>query len=272
MIIQHFKLVYQSRMNFQALLFLFGVMAVAFGQPPACPSASVISPCTCVLNGNDVDITCASLSSLRALTDVFSRTFPTNTLHSVVVTRSDLGPLPDNVFNGKSFQKISFLENRLTTYTNAAIFSSSQARLTSLIVNQDTGTWNFNTANINDYNALTELELTGFNLTVSGAISSTSLTSLTLRSDFLTSFPTLGSLPALKILNMDGSAIESLSISLTSLTSLNEVYFGHNKIKALAITVPRTVVLADFSTNLIETLQMNWIQGTLVIFSYVIFG
>ncbi|XP_057366749.1 oplophorus-luciferin 2-monooxygenase non-catalytic subunit-like [Daphnia carinata] len=235
------------------------------GRAIACPDSFLITPCVCTLNGQQIDMTCAGLTSLKSLTDIFARTFPTNVLHSIVIQSSTLGPLPNNVFNGKSFEIISFLNNRLTSFDNTGILSSSSSTLRSLTVRQDTDDWTFNFANVQGYNLLTSLELSGYSMVLSGTLSSSSLTSLTLRSDFLAALPPLGSLPALTLLNLDGSVITTLAgNSFASFASLSELYLGHNKIESLTsglMSLAGSITQVDLSSNLIDTVQPNWITG-----------
>lgn len=242
----------------------------AHGFPPngraiACPDSFLITPCVCILNGQQIDMTCAGLTSLRSLTDIFTRTFPTNVLHSIVIQSSTLGPLPNDVFNGKSFEIISFSNNRFTSFDNTGILSSSKSTLRSLTVRQDADDWTFSFANLQGYNLLTSLELSGYSMVLSGTLSSTSLTSLTLRSDLLVALPPLGTLPALALLNLDGSFIASLSgNSFSSLASLSQLYLGHNKIVSLstgALSLTSGITQVDLSSNLIESVQPNWITG-----------
>jgi hypothetical protein len=169
------------------------------------------------------------------------------------------------VFNGKSFEIISFLNNRLTSFDNTGIFTSSKSSLTSLSVRQDADDWTFNFANLQGYNLLAELELSGYSMALSGTLSSSSLASLTLRSDLLLGLPSLGTLPALSILNLDGSYISNLNgNSFSSFSSLSELYLGHNKIEALptgALSLTGSVIQVDLSSNLIDSVQSNWITG-----------
>lgn len=255
---------------FLLVLFICGFTAkgMAFSvRAVACPDSFLITPCVCTLTDNQIDLTCAGLTSLKSLTDIFSRAFPTNDLHSIVISGSQLGPLPNDVFNGKSFEIVSFLNNRLTSFDNSGIFSSSQSRLTSLTVRQDTDDWFFNVANVQGYNLLLELELSGYKMTLQGTLSSSSLTSLTLRSDLLANLPSLGALPALSILNLDGSYIDNLDgNTFSTLTSLSELYLGHNKLIALStgsLSLAGPTTLVDLSSNLIENLvqQAGWITG-----------
>ena len=253
-----------------SVFFLYGFLAegIAYSvKAVACPDSFLITPCVCTLTGSQLDMTCAGLTTLKSLTDIFARAFPTNDMHSIVISGSQLGPLPNDVFNGKSFEIIDFSNNRLTSFVNSGIFSSSQSRLTSLTVKQDTDDWTFNVANVQSCNLLAELELSGYRMTLQGTLSSTSLTSLTLRSDLQTSLPTLGALPALSILNLDGSTIDNLvGNTFSTLTKLAELYLGHNKIISLStgllsLTGPTTLV--DLSSNLIENMvqQAGWITG-----------
>lgn len=231
----------------------------------ACPDSFLITPCICTVNGDQLDMTCSGLTSLKSLTDIFARAFPTNTLHSISVSGSQLGPLPNDVFNGKSFEIINFLNNRLTSFVNTRIFSSSQSRLASLTVRQDTDDWTFDFANVQGYNLLSELELSGYNMVLAGTLSSSSLVSLTIRSDLLTTVPSLGSLPVLSLLNLDGASIDSLGgNSFSTLNSLSELYLGHNKLKSLVtgtLSLTGPVTLVDLSSNLIDTIQPGWITG-----------
>ena len=235
------------------------------GRAVACPDSFLITPCVCTLNGQQIDMTCSGLTTLKSLTDIFARAFPTNTLHSIIIQSSTLGPLPNDVFNGKSFSIVSFLNNRLTSFDNTGIFSSSKSSLTSLSVRQDTDDWTFNFANLQGYNLLSELELSGYSMVLSGTLSSSSLTSLTLRSDLILGLPSLGTLPALSILNLDGSYISNLNgNSFSSLTSLSELYLGHNKLESLptgALSLTGSVTQVDLSSNLIDIVQSNWITG-----------
>lgn len=230
-----------------------------------CPDSFLITPCVCTANGDLLDMTCAGLTSLKSLTDIFARAFPSNSLHSISISGSQLGPLPNDVFNGKSFKIVSFLNNRYTSFDNAGIFTSSKSRLTSLTVRQDTDNWNFNYAILDGCTVLTELELSGYDMVLVGTLSSSSLASLTLRSDLLSALPSLGALPALSIFNLDGSTLASLDgNTFSSLNSLSELYLGHNKLEsvaagALSLSGPATLI--DLSSNLIDTFQPGWITG-----------
>lgn len=231
----------------------------------ACPDSVLISPCVCILDGQNVNMTCTGLSSLQALSDIFARTFPTNELHSIVITGSRLDVMPSDVFKGKSFQVVSFLDNPMASFPNPGVFSSSAARLTSLTIDQDTETWAFNLANVQGYNALTFLRLTGYNMMPSGTLSSTVLNTLILRSDLINSVSALGSLPALSILSLDGSAIVNVPAnSFSTLSSLTQLYLGHNKIVTLgtgALVVSNRMTVVDLSSNLISGVNPGWITG-----------
>ena len=234
----------------------------------SCPSTTLISPCVCTQNGSSTDITCTGLTSLKSLTDIFARTFPSNNFNSITISGSQLGPLPNDVFNGKTFEIISFLNNGLTSFDNTRIFSSSKSVLQSFTVRQDEDDWTFNYANLQDFNSLKELELSGYNMVLSGTLTSSSLVSLTLRSDLLVAEPNLGALPSLSILNLDGSSIASVDgNSFGAISTLSELYLGHNKLEsmlsgALGLTGPVTVV--DLSSNLIDTFQPGWLTGKLI--------
>ena len=231
----------------------------------ACPDSFLITPCVCTLTVDQLDMSCSGLTSLQSLTDIFNRAFPTNDFRSIVISSSTLGPLPTNVFNGKSFETITFNNNRLTSFANTGIFSSSQTRLTSLAVRQDTDDWTFNFANVQGYSLLSELDLSGYKMVLSGTLSSTSLVSLTLRSDLLSAIPPLGSLPGLQILNLDGSTLSSLSgNTFSTLSNLVELYLGHNKLVSLptgALSLTGTLTQVDLSSNLIDSVQPGWITG-----------
>lgn len=254
-----------SRIFLAFLLLFFKADARAQNRAIACPDSFLITPCTCTVSGDQVDMVCASLTSLQSLTDIFARTFPTNTLHSIEISRSTLGPLPNDVFKGKSFEVISFLNNRLTSFDNTGIFSSSNGRLTSLTVRQDTDNWNFQLSAIGQLTALTDLELSGYNMALLGSMTSQTLLSLTLRSDLLTAVPSFGALPSLQILNLDGSAIASLPSNLfNSFPSLKELYLGHNKLTSVpagTLALSSGVATIDLSSNLIDDVQPGWISG-----------
>lgn len=254
--------------SFFSVLLMFGLAVQGSARSyraVACPDSFLITPCVCTVNGDQLDMSCSGLTSLKSLTDIFARTFPTNTLHSISISGSQLGPLPNDVFNGKSFEIISFFSNRLTSFDNTRIFSSSQSRLTSLTVRQDTDNWTFDVANIQGYNLLSNLELSGYDMVLAGTLSSSSLTSLTLRSDLMIAVPSLGSLPALSLLNLDGASIANLDgNSFTTLNSLSELYLGHNKLESLAtgaLFLTGPVTLVDLSSNLIDIIQVGWITG-----------
>ena len=232
----------------------------------ACPDAVLISPCVCKLTGDQVDMTCAGLLSLQSLSDIFGRTFPTTDMHSIIISGSKLGPLPSDVFKGKSFEMIQFTDNQLTSFDNPSIFSSSKTRLTSLILNQDADDWTFNFANVQGFDLLTSMQITGYNLLLSGTLSSTSLTQLFIQSDLITTLPSFGSLPNLSLLDLDGNTIETLPTnSFTGVNSLTEVYLGHNKLVSLptgtlTLTSP-AVLIVDLSSNLIDSFSTGWITG-----------
>ena len=231
----------------------------------ACPESFLISPCVCLVDGDNVNMTCAGLPSLQSLSDIFARTFPTNELHSIVVSGSKLDILPNDVFKGKSFQVVSFLDNPQISFSNPSVLSSSAARLTSLTIEQDTGDWTFNFANVQGYNALNFLKATGYDMMPSGTLSSSGLNTLQLQSDLIQSVPTFGSLPALSLLALDGSAIASIPPnSFSTLSSLTQLYLGHNKIVSLgtgALTVSSRMTAVDLSSNLINELKPGWITG-----------
>ena len=232
----------------------------------ACPDAVLISPCVCKLTGDQVDMTCAGLLSLQSLSDIFGRTFPTTDMHSIIISGSKLGPLPSDVFKGKSFEMIQFTDNQLTSFDNPSIFSSSKTRLTSLILNQDADDWTFNFANVQGFDLLMSMQITGYNLLLSGTLSSTSLTQLFIQSDLITTLPSFGSLPNLSLLDLDGNTIETLPTnSFTGVNSLTEVYLGHNKLVSLptgtlTLTSP-AVSIVDLSSNLIDSFSTGWITG-----------
>lgn len=231
----------------------------------ACPDAFLIAPCTCTVSGDQVDLSCSSLTSLQSLSDIFGRTFPTNTLHSIIISGSRLGPLPDDVFRGKSFEIINFLNNRYTSFDTTGIFSSSNGRLKSLTVRQDTDSWNFQLSAIGQFTVLTDLELSGYNMALLGTVTSQTLVSLTLRSDLFALIPSLGALPSLQVLNLDGSAIASVNLNLFSgFTNLRELYLGHNKLTSMpagTLGLSNSIVTVDLSSNLIDQVESGWISG-----------
>ena len=247
------------------LLLFFKTDARANSRAVACPDSFLITPCTCTVSGDQIDMTCASLTSLKSLTDIFARTFPTNTLHSIQISGSSLGPLPNDVFQGKSFEIISLISNRYTSFDNTGIFSSSNGRLTSLTVRQDTDNWNFQLSAVSQFTALTDLELSGYNMALLGTITSQTLLSLTLRSDLLTAVPSIGALPSLQILNLDGSAIASLPSNMfNSFANLRELYLGHNKLTSVSagtLALSSSITAVDLSSNLINDVQPGWISG-----------
>ena len=252
---------------FQSLLLLFYCFVNI--EAASCPDAVLISPCACKLTGNQVDLTCTGILSLQSLSDIFGRTFPTTDMHSIIITESQLGPLPNDVFKGKSFETIKFSNNQLTSFVNPTIFSSSKARLTSLILDQDADDWTFNFANVQGFDLLTSMQIIGYNLLLSGTLSSTSLTELQIQSDLITSLPAFGSLPNLSLLDLDGNTIESLPVNTFSgMNSLTEVYIGHNKLVSLpAGTVTLTspaITIVDLSSNLIEEFSAGWITGCII--------
>jgi len=236
-----------------------------YNKAVACPDSVLISPCVCVQNGNDLDMTCDGLTSLQSLSDVFGRTFPTNELHSIVVTKSRLDVLPTDVFRGKSFQLISFIGNRAASFSNANVLASSAARCTSLIIDQDTDEWVFNFANIQSFTVLTYLEVTGYLLTTSGTLSNPTLNHVILRSDLISKIPTLGALPALAILDLDANVITDVPVaSFAPFTRLTELYLGHNKIVSLAtgtFNLDGRMTIVDLSSNIISELPSGWITG-----------
>lgn len=252
---------YQKRF-YSALVLVFGLSAT-YSQ---CPSSFLITPCSCSLKeGQLPDLTCNGISNLRSLSDIFSRKFPTNEFHEIVVSGSRLGPLPNNVFQDKSFQVIRFSMNRLTSFSNKRIFSSSQSRLTNLIVIQETDQWTFDFDNIANFDKLSNLQLIGDEMKLTGTVRSSSLESLNLVSYSMTEFPRLGDLPSLQNLDLDANAIATLPPNLfASMPKLANLYLGHNKLVSLgssALALTNTITTVDLSGNLINSLQKGWITG-----------
>ena len=124
-----------------------------------CPDSFLITPCVCTLTGSQIDFVCSNLASLQSLGDIFARTFPTNELNKITIKKSQLGALPNDVFKGKSFSVIEFVDNYQVSFESKTIFSSSKTFLTSLVVRQETDNWSFDLTNVDGFNLLNSLEV-----------------------------------------------------------------------------------------------------------------
>ena len=239
---------------------------VKLGLAVQCPSSVLISPCNCsVESGQFLQLKCSGIDSVKSLSDIFSRKFPANDFQRIDITDSQLGPLPNDVFNGKSFAIIRFSANRRTSFENAKIFSSSKARLTSLTIDQDTDEWSFNAANIVDFKALSHLEVSGYDMQLVGSLANPALKTLVLRSYLMSSLPALGKLPSLQTLDLDGNVLAQLSANyFAALPTVTSVYLGHNKLVALGsstLAFSGSMSLIDLSSNIIDTIEKGWITG-----------
>lgn len=232
-----------------------------------CPDSFLIDPCTCKVEPEGPHLFCDYLPSLKSLTDIFSRRFPSgDALHQLTLTRSKLAPLPNDVFHGKSFQIIELSANRYISFDESKILSSSQKTLRSLSIDQDTEDWNFNFANVANFAALTDLRVSGYNLKFIGSASKMPiLTGLSLKSYLMMAPPQLADLPALQALDLDGNTIQTLSQhDFASVPSLKQVFLGHNKLvkintSSIALHGPMQVI--DLSSNMIDDIQPDSISG-----------
>jgi len=231
-----------------------------------CPPSYIIAPCTCSQESNELpDLACYGISSVRSLSDIFANKFPTDQFRQIVITESQLGLLPNDVFKGKSFRDIQFSSNRKTSFKDKAIFSSSQSTLTRLSIVQETDKWQFNADNVANFNQLNYLEISGDEMELTGTLNNPALESLVLRSFTMTKIPKLGKLPALLSFDMDGDAIASLSAeSFVSMPKLMNLYLGHNKLVSLdvhSLELPNSIIKVDLSGNIIATVQKDWMTG-----------
>lgn len=231
-----------------------------------CPSSLLISPCSCSLkDGQLPSMACNDISSLKSLSDIFSAKFPTNELNEIVISDSQLGPLPNDVFRGKSFRTVYFSMNRHTSFKNKNIFSSSQQQLTNLTIIQETDSWTFDFENVAGLSKLSYLKLIGDDVRFTGTMKSPTLEALTLVSYSLKEFPKLGDLPSLQTLDLDANAIAAVPANaFASMPKLTNLYLGHNKLVSLgssALVFTSAMTTVDLSGNLISTLQVGWISG-----------
>ena len=231
-----------------------------------CPDSFLITPCVCSLSNNLLNLTCSDLPTLKTLVDIFGRTFPTNELHRLTVTRSQLGSLPNDIFNGKSFEIIEFINNQVVSFENSQIFVSSKARLKTLKIVHDSDNWSMSLNNFAGFNVLEYLEVGGYAGVLTGGLSDLpALTELILRTEKITSLPSLASLPALEVLDFDGSTLQSLpSGSFSNVPTVKSLYLGHNKIAEIVsgnIALGGPLEVVDLSANLITSVQTNPITG-----------
>jgi len=231
-----------------------------------CPESFLITPCVCSLSNNLLNLTCSDLPTLKTLIDIFGRTFPTNELHRLTVTRSQLGSLPNDIFNGKSFEIIEFINNQVVSFENSQIFVSSKARLKALKIVHDSDNWSMSLNNFAGFNMLEYLEVGGYAGVLTGGLSDLpALAELILRTEKITSLPSLASLPALKLLDFDGSTLQSLpSGSFSNVPTVKSLYLGHNKIAEIVsgnIALAGPLEVVDLSANLITSVQANPITG-----------
>ena len=108
--------------------------------------------------------------------------------------------------------------------------------------------------------------MSGYDCELTGQLSGLpSLTELVLRTERMTQAPVLPDLPELQLIDLDGNTITTLASGwLARAPSVRRVYLGHNKVSTVAAdaVVLADIEVLDLSANLIQTVQVDAIQGS----------